>query len=217
MDIRAADSVADALEELILAGEWPEGERLNEAHLAERFGVSRTPVREALNRLVASGLVEQRPRRGAVVRGLGPIELIEMFEVMGELEAAAGRLAARRIGPEKLAELERANGRCREALQAGDADRYYRENETFHSLIYVESGNSFLAQEARRLHRRLRPYRRLQLRLRGRLGQSMAEHEEILTALRDGSEERAASALRSHVTPQGEKFHLLATLKQRGA
>lgn len=76
-------------------------------------------------------------------------------------------------------------------------------------MIYHQSGNSFLEQEALRLHRRLKPFRRLQLRLRGRMQQSMAEHEAIVTALRAGEPERAANALRGHVAIQGEKFHLL--------
>ncbi len=214
MDIRHADRIADALEELIFTAEFEDNARLDEVRLAERFAVSRTPVREALQRLVASGIAIQIPRRGVFVRQPGPVELLEMFEVMAELEASCGRLAALRISTADIARLETANENCLSAIDAGDSDAYYRENEAFHHLIYKASGNGFLEQEALRLHRRLKPYRRLQLRLHGRMSQSMQEHQRILSALRDGKSDRAATALRDHVAVQGEKFHrLLANLK----
>jgi DNA-binding GntR family transcriptional regulator len=214
MDKRRPDHIAKALEEQIFDGTFSDGERLDEVRLAERFGVSRTPLREAFQKLAVSGLVEKIPRRGVFVRQPGPVELMEMFEVMAELEAVCGRLAAVRISDAAIAELHEANAKCLAAVAAQDADAYYRENEHFHKIIYRESGNSFLEEETLGLHRRLQPFRRAQLRLRGRMAQSMAEHEEIVDALSDGDGERAASALRSHVAVQGEKFHhLLASLK----
>lgn len=214
MDIRHADRIADALEELVFTGQFDDGDRLDEIRLAKQFGVSRTPIREALQRLVASGIAEQLPRRGVFVRQPGPVELMEMFETMAEIEAVCGRLAARRISDDALAELEEANMRCREAVSAHDTDAYYRENERFHHTIYAQSGNSYLAGQALRLHRRLKPFRRLQLRLRGRMPQSMAEHEDIVAALTAGDDQRAASALRNHVGIQGEKFrHLITELR----
>ncbi|WP_212524066.1 GntR family transcriptional regulator [Actibacterium sp. MT2.3-13A] len=214
MEIRRADHIAKTLEEQIFNGTFANGERLDEVRLAERFGVSRTPLREAFQKLALSGLVEQIPRRGVFVRQPGPVELIEMFEVMAELEAVCGRLAAVRISDAALAELREANARCLATVAAHDADAYYWENERFHQIIYRESGNSFLEQETLSLHNRLKPFRRAQLRLRGRMDQSMTEHEEIMDALSAGDAERAAASLRSHVAVQGEKFHhLLASLK----
>ena len=110
MEKRRADTIADELEELIFDGTFPDGERLDEVRLAEHFGVSRTPLREALQRLARSGLVELIPRRGAFVRQPGPVELLEMFEVMAEVEAVCGRLAARRISDEAFAELHARSG-----------------------------------------------------------------------------------------------------------
>ncbi|MFD1341234.1 GntR family transcriptional regulator [Litorisediminicola beolgyonensis] len=214
MEQRRADSIARILEEEIFDGTHPDGTRLDEVRLAQRFGVSRTPMREALQRLSLSGLVEQKPRRGVFVRQPSPVELIEMFEVMAELEAVCGRLAALRIDEAALEELADANTRCRDAADRGDADGYYHENERFHHILYRESGNAFLADETRSLHRRLKPFRRTQLRLRGRMDQSLAEHDEILAALSRGDGAAAAEALRSHVAIQGEKFHrVLAGLK----
>jgi len=214
MEIRRADIIADELEELVFTGEFSDGDRLDEIKLAERFCVSRTPIREALQRLVLSGMAEQIPRRGVFVRQPGPVELMEMFETMAEIEAACGRLAAMRISDEALVKLNAANKRCQIAIDASDSDGYYRENEQFHYVIYKQSGNSFLEQEVLRLHRRLKPFRRIQLRLRGRMAQSMAEHKAIVDALEDGDPERAANALRAHVAVQGEKFHhLIASLR----
>lgn len=217
MELRRADIIADALEELVFAGDFNDGDRLDELRLARQFAVSRTPIREALQRLVASGLAEQIPHRGVFVRQPGPVELMEMFETMAEIEAVCGRLAAQRISESALSDLDEANARCNSAVAAGDTDGYYRENEHFHHVIYHEAGNSFLEQEALRLHRRLKPYRRLQLRLRGRMAQSMSEHERIVAALHAGEAERAAEILRGHVAIQGEKFHLLISSQRRAA
>ena len=105
MERKRSDIIADELESLILNGSFGDGERLDEVMLAERFAVSRTPLREALQRLALSGLVRQIPRRGVFVRQPGPVELVEMFEVMAELEAACARFAAMRISEDALAEL----------------------------------------------------------------------------------------------------------------
>lgn len=214
MEKRRADTIADSLEELIFGGTFADGDRLDEHALAVRFGVSRTPIREALQKLATSGLVRQVPHRGVFVRQPGPIELMEMFEVMAELEAAAGRLAALRISDPALDDLRAANANCAAAVLAQDAAAYYVENAQFHEIIYTQSGNGFLRGEALRLHRRLRPFRRQQLRLRGRMAQSLNEHEAIVAALERGDAPAAADTLRAHVAIQGEKFHhLMSTLR----
>jgi len=214
MDIRRADKIAETLEQLVFSGTYRDGERLDELKLADQFNVSRTPIREALHVLVSSGLAEQIPRRGVFVRQPGPVELMEMFETMAELEAACGRLAATRITEDGLAQLVAANVSCQQAVENLDHDLYYTENERFHQIIYRGSANSYLEKQALQLQNRLRAYRKMQLRFRGRLDQSMAEHLEIVTALQNEDAEGAANALRSHVAVQGEKFHrLMASLK----
>lgn len=206
MEKRRADEVREALEHLIFTGEFASGDRLDEVTLAARFNVSRTPLREALHALAASGFVEQRPGRGAFVRHPSFPELVEMFEVMAELEGFCGRLAARRISDAELTALKHSAKACELARAGGDTDDYYWKNEEFHRLLYQASGNDFLAMEAQRLHRRLQPFRRLQLRARGRMKQSMDEHRAILKALEDGDPVQAERELRNHVTVQGERF-----------
>ncbi|MCR9155612.1 MAG: GntR family transcriptional regulator [Rhodobacteraceae bacterium] len=214
MGLKRADQIAESLEQLVFQGEYKDGERLDEIRLAEQFSVSRTPVREALQRLVMSGMAEQIPRRGVFIRQPGPVELLEMFETMAELEAACGRFAAARMTDEGLERLSDANRRCRDAVEKEDAAEYYHENEIFHQEIYRGATNSYLLGEALRLQNRLKPYRRVQLRFRGRMAQSLAEHDEIIQALKTGDSELAAKLLRAHVTVQGEKFQqLIAGLK----
>lgn len=209
MEAKRADIIADTLEQLVFTGEYKDGQKLDEISLAMHFDVSRTPIREALQRLVHTGMAEKIPHRGVFVRQPGPVELMEMFETMAELEAACGRLAAVRISDEGLATLFASVDACQQAVTDQDTDRYYAENEVFHQAIYRGCANSYLEKEALRLQNRLKPYRRVQLRFRGRLGQSMAEHRVIVEALKDGDGEGAATALRDHVAVQSEKFHLL--------
>jgi DNA-binding GntR family transcriptional regulator len=204
---RRADSVRRDLEQMILTGALADGERLDEVSLSAQFGCSRTPLREALQALAASGLVQLKPRRGAFVRHPPFEEVVEMFEVMAELEALCGRLAARRMSDAVIAEIRTTVVACEQAVAVNDSDRYYAENERFHLLLYESAGNRFLEAEATRLHRRLKPFRRMQLQVRGRMAQSLAEHRVVLTALDHGDGAAAADALRDHVAVQGGKFY----------
>lgn len=213
--MRRANQIADTLEQLVFAGEFEDGERLDELKLAEQFRVSRTPIREALQVLVTSGMAEQIPRRGVFIRQPGPVELMEMFETMAEIEAVCGRLAATRMTEADLASLSDANDRCQQAVEDADHDRYYAENETFHQIIYRGAANSYLEKQALQLQSRLKAYRKIQLRFRGRLAQSMSEHSQVLASLREGDASKAAEVLRNHVAIQGEKFHqLIASLNK---
>jgi DNA-binding GntR family transcriptional regulator len=207
MSSRAATRVFQGVEEQIATGQLKDGEKLDEASLADRFQVSRTPVREALLQLVGSGLATQIPKRGCFVKAPSFREMIEMFEVMSELEGMCARLAARRISDQQLVELKAANTGCEEAIQASDSDLYYHKNVEFHECIYTACGNSFLANETRSLRRRLQSFRRLQLRVRGRMPQSLAEHFEIIEAIEKGDADKADLISRQHVMIQGERFN----------
>jgi DNA-binding GntR family transcriptional regulator len=218
MGTRIADSVRERIEQMIVTGEFADGERLDEVKLAEQFGVSRTPLREAFQALAASGLLTLEARRGAFIRHPGFVELVEMFEVMAEIEAMCGFRAARHITSQQIADINLTIEACERAIRQGDSDEYYRENEKFHHLIYEASSNRFLAREAARLHKRLKPYRRMQLRVTGRMPQSMKEHRAIFAALQRSDSKATATALRLHVAIQGEKFNdLMANFQQLAA
>ena len=204
---RTAQTLREALEDDIAMGRLQPGDRLDEVGLANRFAVSRTPIREALIELSVAGLVEIRPRRGAFVVKVGVPALIEMFEVMAELEAMCGRLAARRLTDEDEIRLIEAHEACRAAAKSDDPDDYYRENQRFHDAIYAACHNGFLADQARALHNRLKVYRRLQLRVRNRVQNSLAEHQAVVDAIRAGEADKAGDLLRSHILIQGERFN----------
>ncbi|WP_211451575.1 GntR family transcriptional regulator [Collimonas antrihumi] len=210
-----SESLRETIEEMIAVGEFRPGQHLDETDLAIKFGVSRTPVREALIQLASMGIVVTRPRRGTVVAEIGPRQLVEMFEVMAELEAMCGRLAARRMSSEEHASLLAAHQACMEARDAHDPDIYFYKNEAFHGAIYEGSHNAFLVAQAQSLQRRLRPYRRLQLRVRDRLNASYQEHDGVVQAIIAGDSELTADLLRQHVTVQGQRFaDLIASLQQ---
>lgn len=173
MQPSVAEIIRQTLEDEIASGLIVPGSRLEELALADRFCVSRTPVREALRMLSASGLVELKRGKGAVVATLGVDRLLELFEVMSELEGVCGRLAARRLTNETHAELLPQHRRCGVAATAQDAEKYDQENAAFHSLIYAAACNRYLADEIYQLRRRLQPYRRLQLRSKGRIAESV--------------------------------------------
>lgn len=211
---RRGDDIREILENEIVTGEITPGARLDEVKLAERFGVSRTPIREVLNQLSTSGLVELRPRRGAFVAHLSLEKLVEMFETMAEMEAVCGRLAARRMTDEERDHLRRVHESCGRAARSGDPDAYYAENAEFHEVIYEGCHNRFLTDEVRRLRRRLQAYRRLQLRVRDRIKTSYAEHTEIVDGILSGDDRRTEEALRKHIMVQGERFtELIAGLE----
>ena len=208
-----SERVRELIEEGIATGEFPPGMRLDEMELAERFDVSRTPLREALFLLASAGIVVMQPRRGTIVAEVTPHRLVEMFEVMGELEAMCGRLAARRMSAQEHQRLLETHHACERSCKVMDPDAYYYENERFHHLIYEGSHNDFLTEQASALHRRLRPYRRLQLRVRDRLPTSFHEHEGIVEAIIGGDADLTAQRLREHVVVQGQRFaDLIASL-----
>ncbi|HWZ70247.1 MAG TPA: GntR family transcriptional regulator [Casimicrobiaceae bacterium] len=208
-----AEKLREAIEESIATGAFAPGMHLDETELAQRFGVSRTPLREALIQLSSMGIVVLRPRRGAVVAEVTPQRLLEMFEVMAELEAMCGRLAARRMSAADHALLMSAHKACEAACITEDPDAYYHENEQFHYSIYAGSHSGFLIEQTTAMHRRLRPYRRLQLRVRNRMSTSFSEHNGIVEALIAGDAETASERLRQHILVQGERFtDLLASI-----
>ena len=211
MDRLPSEKIRDSLEQRIVDGELGNRKRLDENELSTFYGVSRTPVREALQRLTESGLAEHLPRRGTFVRSPSLSQLVEMFEVMAELECMAVRLATRRVTSDDIKVLERNNESCREAVIINDTKKYYEKNSRLHGHIYEMSGNRFLAGEARRLHDRLRPFRRLQLNIRGRMNESMIEHDIILAALKEGDAERAMKTMREHITIVGVRFNDLVS------
>lgn len=175
------------------------GTPLDEQELAARFGVSRTPVREAIRQLSASGLVSVRPHRGAVVALPTPTQLHDMFEAMAELEALCAGLAARNMTVPERRGLEGLHQALRTLVHEGDPLRYHETNEAFHAAIYAGSHNGYLAELTLMTRARVAPFRRAQFRAAGRLGGSYQEHDLIVQAILRGDQSGAAEAMRAHI------------------
>ena len=199
-----ASAVHRQLEAEIAAGRIEPGVRLDEQEVAQRFGVSRTPVREAFRLLAADDLVELRGRQGAAVRVIGVHALIEMFQVMGELEGLCARLAARRLTPAQRTEIEAIHARL--AAAAGNADAFYDVNQEFHEAIYDAACNAFLADQTRRLRNRVAAYRRRVTRMPSRIADTLREHEAVMAAVFAHDAEQAHAAMRAHLTLLGDNL-----------
>jgi len=216
--IKRADTLRDTLEEEIVMGRLKPGSRLDEIAMASRFGVSRTPIREAFQQLAAEGLIDLRPRKGAFVAKIGPQRLMEIFEVAAVLEGMCAGLAARRATTDEVNLILQTHESCKAASQQADTDNYYYENEIFHDTIHQASHHQFLIEQTGLLRRRLKPYRRLQLRTRGRMAASFQEHDTSVKAIQKSDEDLANKQMKIHVTVQGERFSdLLAALEKKDA
>ncbi|TJZ91957.1 GntR family transcriptional regulator [Paracoccus gahaiensis] len=213
MTLPTAQRIRLALENAIVDGRLAPGMRIDPDQVAADYGCSRTPVREALQALEASGLLIVQPKRGTFVARLSVPELMERFEVMAQMEAFCARLACRRATPDDLARIEAANLAC--AAARTDPDRYYAENTAFHQAIYRAAQNDFLQAETLRLQAILQPYRRRQLQAPGRVARSLEEHRRIATAICAGDGDEAARAMTDHVLVQGERFQDLVALVGR--
>ena len=198
-----AELIIRELTEDISLGKLPAGERLDEVGLAKRFGVSRTPVREALRELAASGLIDNRERRGFVVSEVSVEELAEMFEAMSEVEALCAKLAAHRMTPFERIRLKEIHEKCRKTAAEGNAEAYIRLNEEFHEVIYDVTHNRFIVELARNFRRRTAPFRNRQFRDSDGLQASYESHGRIVEAIDGSRSEDAYSGMREHATASG--------------
>lgn len=199
--------IVRALERDIVMGTLRPGTRIDERGLAERFGVSRTPVRDAIAELVAAGLVEVKPRSGTHVARVRLSELLAIFEAMCEFEATCARLATRRMDADALDALDRAAEACLATAGRGDVDAYTDLNFAFHDVIYRGTGNPILEATTRQTRQRVSSYRRASQCLPGRLEASAADHLAISRAMRARDAEQAATLMREHVDILGKDYH----------
>ena len=205
-----AEELRLQLADEIVRGTLVPGAALDEMELARRFRVSRTPVREAIRQLTASGLIEARAHRAAVVARPGQERLIGMFEAMAELEAlCAGFAAERMTGTERRA-LELVHEEMRALIRIGDPQRFHEVNEAFHGAIYAGAHNAYLAELTLATRARVQPFRRAQFRNLGRLAKSHGEHDGVVVAILRGDREGAASTMRSHIKMVREEYEAYA-------
>ena len=206
-----AEQLCAEIADAILSGALKPGARLDEQGLADRYEVSRTPVREALRMLAATGLIEVRPRRGATVAQVSSSQLVELFVAMGEIEATCARLSAISMSPIERRQLEALHDRMAGIVDAGDENAYAQANVVFHTRIYEGAHNSVLEEVANGLRRRLSPFRRAQFRAKGRLSSSHMEHAAVLDAILRGDADQAHQAMLRHVNLVEDAFEQLST------
>ncbi|GLK85143.1 GntR family transcriptional regulator [Ancylobacter defluvii] len=203
---KLAGEIADA----IIDGSLEPGTRLDEHMLAARYGTSRTPVREALRKLATTGLIELRPRRGAIVTEVTSQQLETLFVAMGELEATCARLSALSMTPIERRRLGALYDGMADMVARDDVEAYAAANTHFHTLFYAGSHNPVLADMTATLRRRLAPFRHAQFRAPGRLALSHSEHGAVLRAVLAGDAASAHAAMLHHVSLVEDAFEQLA-------
>lgn len=201
-----ANRIESEIEQLILAGEYRPGARINENALAARFGVSRAPVREACRLLQRAGLVHIVPNQGSFVRALSLAEIGDLFDVRACLGRLAGQLAAAAITRAAINELRDFIAAMDEASRAADAERYIGLNIAFHATLYEATGNTRLAVLDAQMGKEMRIYRRHGLAFGGGLAVSNIEHRAIIAAIERGDREAAGAELEKHIQNGRDRF-----------
>src|SRR5258707_5706836 len=208
--ITRAEELRLQLADEIVRGALPPGGALDETDIARRFNVSRTPVREALRQLAASGLVDARAHRGAVVARPSIERLTGMFEAMAELEALCAALAAERMQPSERHRLEAIHEELRVLSYAGNPDRFHEVNERFHNAIYAGSQNGYIAEMTLATRVRVQPFRPAQFRNLRCLAKSHLQHDRVVVAIMRGDRIGAAAAMRAHIELVPAEYELYA-------
>jgi DNA-binding GntR family transcriptional regulator len=198
------DVVFQTLRQAILRGELKPGERLMEIHLAQKLGVSRTPVREAIHKLEQEGLVVMIPRKGAIVAEITKSDLEDVLEVRMALEELAVRDACRRITKEQLAELRRLADEFQKTLYGSDVGACAEADMKFHEAIYEATGNGRLVQILNNLREQMYRYRMEYLKDRQSHSHLVQEHEELLKYLEERDEQKALEVTERHIDRQKE-------------
>lgn len=200
------DVVFNTLRSEILKGEMKPGERLMEIHLADRLGVSRTPIREAIRMLELEGLVTMIPRRGAQVAQISEKGLKDVLEVRGALDALAMELACERITQEEIGELRMACDRFREATETEDPVLIAKADVALHDRILQASRNDKLIQMVGNLSQQIYRYRLEYIKDASRHGRLIEEHEEIYRCISNRDREAGARVIRMHIYNQEQSI-----------
>lgn len=205
LQITVRDHVHRILRGAIIAGRFAPDEKVNERQLAEQFGVSTTPIKEALRQLEAEGLVQALPRRGVIIRfNMGWAE--EMILARAALESMIGHLAARRMSKEATTELRATVGLMEVATSSGDVDELIALNETFHDQIHQASRCQYLAKLIERQQFYDASIRRIIHSDTAEREKALREHAAIADAIIAGDAERAEKQMRDHVVRSGETY-----------
>ena len=211
-----ADTIRLAIESEIFNGSLIPGTPLEEGRLATRFGVSRTPVREAITQLVQAGLISKSAHRRAVVSELDPGTLLDLFEALSELEGSAAFLSTMRMSTAEKQHLLTIHESAAENLRnQGDPNDYAKLGSGFHHGIVRGCHNKILIEATDWLSLRVLPYRRFQVMTPGRLAKNQADHDTIISAIVAGDAEVAREALQRHTLEQGDALMRFIALNKK--
>jgi DNA-binding GntR family transcriptional regulator len=211
------DNVAARLRQMVFDHALAPGSFVDEVALAQAWGISRTPIREALKVLAAEGLVEPVPRRGSRVTAMTDADAEQLFPVMALLEGRCAHEAVARATPDDTAELRRLHETLERHAAKHDLDGYYRANHVFHSRVQQLAGNRWLDRATDDLRRFMRLWRGRQLALPGRIDASINEHRVLIDAITQGDAERAERAMHDHLMAQLAALKRLQKLERSGA
>ncbi|ATE61044.1 GntR family transcriptional regulator [Thauera sinica] len=209
--------VAERLRERIFSHELQPGTWVDEQALAEQYGISRTPLREALKVLAAEGLVTLKPRRGCYVTEISDRDLDEIFTVMAMLEGECARACAGRAGESDLSRLKSIHTDLERAAGKQDIDRFFEANQAFHQAIQQIADNRWLLQVIEDLRKVIKLSRHHSLFSEGRLEQALAEHRAILDALLERDTGAAEARMREHIRSGRTALERIARAKSKVA
>jgi DNA-binding GntR family transcriptional regulator len=193
------EEVAERLRTSIFAHELAPGSWIDEQTLADQFGISRTPMREALKVLAAEGLVVLKPRRGCYVTELSESDLDEVFPVMALLEGRAAYEVASKGNAADLAVLEKIHADLERHAASGDANRFFEANDAFHAALRDIAGNRWLKQLIEDTRKVIKLTRRQSLEVAGRVKESLLEHRQVMAAIKARNPNEAGRAMHDHL------------------
>jgi DNA-binding GntR family transcriptional regulator len=198
------EQILETIREAILSGNLKPGEKVAEPELAERFGISRTPIREAFRQLEAEGYLTVIPRKGAVVAALSERDVQEFYAIKSILEGYAASLAAPKLSDKELQKLETINKKMEKLAEAGDIKAFFKVHNEFHDVFVRASGNSKLFELIQQLGLKFSRLRMASLSVVGRMHISVVEHEKLLEAFRRHDAEEAEKTVKETAQLGGE-------------
>ena len=208
------EKILETIRDAILKGTMKPGERVSEPDLAERFGISRTPIREAFRQLESEGYLEVVPRKGAVVASLSERDIEEFYAIKIILEGFAARMAAEKLTAKEIERLEVINARLHKIAAEGDVKTFFRVHNEFHEVFIKAAGNDKLSEMINQLVMRFKRLRLASLSQPGRMEVSIEDHSDMIQAFKDHDGERADSLIRHAATIGAEVLIQSMTLAE---
>ena len=209
------EKILETIRDAILKGSLKPGERVSEPELAERFGISRTPIREAFRQLESEGYLEVMPRKGAVVASLSERDVVEFYSIKSILEGHAARIAAERMSERDLERLETINAKLEQIATEGDIKTFFRVHNEFHELFIKASGNDKLTELINQLVLKFNRLRLASLAQPGRMAISVQEHRKIIEAFRNHDGDKAENLVR-HTATVGAEVLIQSLAQEQG-